>query len=726
MTSAPADAAIQPEPFDFAKIRWIYFGLLIGMFTSAISGTIVAPAIPRIVSELGGVQYYSWLSTIVMLVSAIVTPISGKLADMFGRKRFYVLGLAIFLVASMLSGAAQNFAWLVAARALQGVGMGILMPLSQTILGSIIPPRQRGKYQGYMGALMGAAQVAGPLIGGVITDLSTWRWLFYVNLPVGLLALFLVIRFMHVPELDIPRTVDYAGISTMTIGVTSTLLGISFGGTMGWLDPAVVAMLAFGAVFLAIFVWVERRAAEPIVPMHLFRNSIFTWSVVAACFMNMAMMALIVYTPVYAQGVLGVSATESGVILIPMNVALFAMGIVIGNLTTRTGRYKSFMVAGVVVVGVASVLMTRLTADSTSLQLTLYTTLFGLGLGMAFQLYVLTVQNSVQRRDLGPATSSLQFFRNVANTVGTAVAGTIMTSQLQSGIEWRMTPQARAEGPAGGVDPNVVLNPEALSKLPESVVIILKAALADAMHSIYALLPFLALIVLAATLAIKAIPLRDSLGPAEEKPMDAAARVAVSPDALALTADEHRARGAEQMMAAHLILLIEQVKRGENEMLRAAVTEYGEGDLQRGLQLLRSTSTMLLAEDPAVIDEHEEFAVELSDRGQKREMLSADITDELNRIAAQVARHSGPAGPAVKPRLNTSRGIDKQALQRAVWMLDTALVADYAERRWNAVDDTDGPEPILPVSDDEPTDRWPAAATTDAPDTEVPDASRGE
>lgn len=371
-------------------------------------------------------------------------------------------------------------------------------------------------------------------------------------------------------------------------------------------------------------------------------------------------------------------------------------------------------------------LMTRLTADSSSLQLTLYTTLFGLGLGMAFQLYVLTVQNSVQRRDLGPATSSLQFFRNVANTVGTAVAGTIMTSQLQSGIEWRMTPQARAEGPAGGVDPNVVLNPEALSKLPESVVIILKAALADAMHSIYALLPFLALIVLAATLAIKAIPLRDSLGPSEEKPMDAAARVAVSPNALALTPDEHRARGAERMMAAHLILLIEQVKRGENEMLRAAVTEYGEGDLQRGLQLLRSTSTMLLAEDPAVIDEHEEFAVELSDRGQKRDMLSADITDELNRIAAQVARHSGPAGPAVKPRLNSSRGIDRHALQRAVWMLDTALVADYAERRWNIVDDTDGPLPHIEVAEDEPTDRWPVPATPDASDIEVPDAPQEE
>lgn len=676
-----------PEAFDFSRIRWIYFGLMIGMFTASISQTIVSPAIPRIVSDLGGVQYYSWLSTIVMLVSAIVTPVSGKLADMFGRRRFYVLGLVVFMVGSILSGLAQNFIWLIATRAIQGIGMGILMPLSQTIMGDIIPPRQRGKYAGYMGALMGASQVAGPLIGGIITDASTWRWLFYINLPVGLFALFLVVRFMNVPELDIPRKVDHAGIATMTVGVSSGLLGISFGGTLGWTDPMVLALLAVGAIFLAAFVWVELRAEEPIVPMHLFRNSIFTWAAIASCFMNMALMALIVYTPVYAQGVLGVTATESGLILIPMNVALFLVGIVIGNLTTRTGRYKSYMVAGTVVVAAASVLMLRLGANSSPLELTAYTSLFGLGVGMAFQIYTLAVQNAVQRRDLGPATSSLQFFRNIANTMGTAVAGTLMTTQLQSGIEWRMTPEARQEAPAGGINLNSVLNHEVLVHLPESVRLVLKLALADAMHSVYSLFPWLAAIVVAATLAIKAIPLRDTLGDAPSHPLEAATRSNADPQSLVLTKEERRERSRERMLAAHLILLTEQAERPDNGLLQAAVAEFGGGDAERGLQLLRSTSTMLLSEDPAEIDEHEDFAVELAKRGGKRHMLSQELTDRLTLVAERVAaedaaRHAAPT----KPRLDQADGLDRDALMRAVNMLDVALVADFATRRWSLED----------------------------------------
>ncbi|MFT3875934.1 MAG: MDR family MFS transporter [Propioniciclava sp.] len=679
-----------PAPFEFAKVRWIYYGLMVGMFTASISQTIVSPAIPRIISDLGGVQYYAWLSTIVMLTSAVITPISGKLADMFGRKRFYVIALVVFMLGSMLSGVAQSFTWLIVSRAFQGMGMGVIMALSQTILGDVIPPRQRGRYAGYMGAMMGAAQVAGPLIGGVVTDAFTWRVLFYINLPVGLAALFLIVRFMHVPELDIPRTIDYGGITTMTIGVTAALLGISFGPDRGWLDPLVVGLLFIGVVGLTLFVMIERRAAEPIVPMYLFRNSIFTWSVIAACLMNAALMVLIIYTPVYAQGVLGVTATVSGLILIPMNVALFLMGVVIGNLVTRTGRYKSFMVGGAALVILASILLLRLDSHSSPWELGGYTLLFGLGTGMTFQLYTLVVQNAVQRRDLGPATASLQFFRNTANTLATAVAGTLMTSHLVQGIDARMTDEVREHLPPEGLDPNVVLNHDALLALAEPVAQVLKLALAEAMHGVYLLLPFLGVVVLAATLAIRAIPLRDSFEGTEERGLEAATRSNADPNTIQ-TAAAHHARGKERMMAAHLILLADHASRGGNEILRAAVAEFGGGDLARGVRLLHSTATMLLAEDPDVIDEHERFAVELSALGRREQMLSPGLTARLDDIATRVAARAADVNepsPATEPRLASVEGVDVRSLNRAVWMLDTALVADAAARYW-LLDDED-------------------------------------
>ncbi|MBB1510549.1 MDR family MFS transporter [Tessaracoccus sp. MC1756] len=672
----------QPTTFEFATIRWAYFGLVIGMFSASISQTIVGPAIPRIVADLGGLAWYSWLSTIVMLVSAVVTPISGKLSDIFGRRRFYIIGLLLFMLGSVLSGMAFSFWFLIVARTIQGIGMGILMPLSQTILGVLIPPRQRGKYQGYMGAVMGASQVAGPLLGGWITDVSSWRWLFYISMPVGLLALLIILRHLHIPEEYVRGKIDHAGISTMTIGVSAALLGISLGGQNGWAEPQVIVLLLVGVVFSVAFVWVEHRADEPIVPMHLFRNKIFTFSTAGAFFMNMAMMAVLIYVPVYAQGVLQVSATESGLILIPMNVVLFAMGIVVGQLTSRTGRYKEFVVAGAVVQVIGALLMLRLGEDSSRLELVASTAVLGFGYGMAFQIYVLAVQNAVQRRDLGVATSALQFFRNIGNTLGTAIAGTIMTTHLMSGIEERLTPELAAQVPTGGLNPNAVLHPGDLLYLPEPLADLLRSSLGDAMQAVFIILPVLTLLSLAGTMFIKAVPLRDTLAQPEERGrelLDATAMSAPDQERVRLTPEDSHARSKERILGAHLVLLAEQV-RDDNPILRDAVAEFGGGDLGRGLQMLRSTGTMLLTEDPDLIDEHEAFAVEMSKRGRRERMLSEQMTARLDAVAELVAHR--PTGHVTRPRIDTAEGIDGTGLRRAVMMLDSALVADIATRRW--------------------------------------------
>lgn len=676
----------QPAAFDFAKIKWAYFGLMIGMFTASISQTIVSPAIPRIVADLGGLAWYSWLSTIVMLVSAVITPISGKLADIFGRRRFYIIGLLLFMLGSVLSGLAFSFGFLIFARTIQGMGMGILMPLSQTILGAIIPARQRGKYQSYMGAVMGASQVAGPLLGGWITDVSSWRWLFYISMPVGLIALLIVIKHLHVPEESTTGKIDYAGISTMTIGVSASLLGISLGGATGWLTPQVLLLLTVGAVFIVAFVLIERKAQEPIVPLDLFRNSVFTVSTVAAFFMNMGMMAVLIYIPVYAQGVLRMSATESGLILMPMNVTLFAVGIVVGNLITKTGHYKEFAVAGGAIQIVASFLMLGLDQQSTKMEVVLATGVLGFGYGLAFQIYMLAVQNAVQRRDLGTATSSLQFFRNIGNTLGTAIAGTIMTTQLMSGIEARMTPELEAKVPTGGLDPNAVLNPGKLAYFPTELADVMRASLADSMHAVFLVLPVLTALSLIATVFIKPLKLRDTLAQPEDRGreiLDSTSMSSPDQERMLSPEDEH-ARRRERIMGAHFILLAEQVEVGQNPILEAAVADFGSGDLERGIQILRSTGTLLLTEDPGVMDEHEAFAVEFSKRGHQRRMLSEEVTNRLDAVAELVSHHR--SGAPTKPRIDTPDGIDGAGLRRALMMLDSALVADIATRRWERDD----------------------------------------
>ncbi len=510
---------------------------MLGMLVASISQTIVGPAMPRIVAELGGMDHYSWVATAAMLVSAIVVPIVGKFSDLYGRRGFFLGGLVVFMVGSVISGLAPNFWTLVAARAIQGLGMGTIMPLAQTIIGDIIPPRQRGKYQGYMGAVFGLTAIAGPLAGGWITDHFGWRWLFWASIPVGLAATAVVARFLHTPHQRRDAQIDVAGILTLTPALVTILLATSWGGTTyAWSSTVILSLFGAGAVFLGAFVWAELRASEPILPLRLFRSSIFTFANIASFGLAMVMFGSIIYIPVFAQGVIGVNATNSGLILLPLMLGMIVCGILAGQVITRTGHYKGIMLAGVAVMAGGIWLLTRLDHTATEGELTGAMVVVGVGLGLALQQYTLVVQNAAAHHDLGIATASTQFFRNVGSTVGIAIFGTVMTTGLQEAITGHLPPAIAAKMASSGSTAGVgsVLDPQAMAALPPVVLDAVRQGLAERLHAVFLLgLPILALVFLA-TLGIKVIPLRHAHAPVSEEAghevLDAMALSAPEPD----------------------------------------------------------------------------------------------------------------------------------------------------------------------------------------------------
>ncbi|MGN7247362.1 MDR family MFS transporter [Janibacter anophelis] len=537
MSTSPAPYKLSP-----ANQR-VFIGLMLGMLVASVSQTIVGPALPRIVSELGGMDHYSWVATAAMLVSAVTVPIVGKFSDLYGRRAFYLGGIVVFMIGSVISGFAQDFWMLVGGRAVQGLGMGTLMPLSQTIIGDIIPPRQRGKYQGLMGAVFGVTSVAGPLAGGVVTDHLGWRWLFFVTLPIGFVALFFIARFLHVPHTPRKARIDYLGISTLTTGLVALLLAVSFGGsTWAWGSTESLSLFALSAVALVAFVLVERRAEEPVLPLRLFADRTISLSLVAAFGVAMVMFGAIIYIPVYAQGVIGVNATNSGLILMPLMLGFIVCGIVTGMLITRTGRYLPFMLTGIAIMAVGVFLLTRLDHTATSLQLTGSMVVIGIGLGMAMQQYTLVVQNAVTRSDMGVATASTQFFRNVGSTVGIAIFGAVMSSGLQE----RIASHLPGGMPAGAqqMDAGAVLDPAALSQLPPTVAEAVRWGLAEQLHDAFMLgLPILA-VVFVATMFIPNRPLRETN---DEHPVEDAGQHVL--DACASESGESDPRGAEPAVA---------------------------------------------------------------------------------------------------------------------------------------------------------------------------------
>ncbi|WSQ08704.1 MFS transporter [Streptomyces sp. NBC_01231] len=405
--------------------------LLLGMLLAALDQTIVSTALPTIVSELGGLDHLSWVVTAYLLASTAATPLWGKLGDQYGRKRLFQIAIVIFLVGSALCGAAQNMPQLIAFRALQGLGGGGLMVLSMAIVGDLVPPRERGRYQGMFGAVFGTTSVLGPLLGGLFTEHLSWRWVFYVNLPVGVVALAVIATVLRIPRKSTRHVIDYLGTFLIASVATCLVLVASLGGTTwGWGSPQIVGLAVLGVVLAFAFVAVERRAAEPVLPLKLFRIRTFALSAVISFVVGFAMFGAMTYLPTFLQVVQGVTPTLSGVHMLPMVLGLLLASTFSGQVVSRTGRWKVFPVVGTGVTTLGLLLLHRLDEHSSTAAMSATFFVFGLGLGLVMQVLVLIVQNAVSYEDLGVATSGATFFRSIGASFGVAVFGTVFANRL--------------------------------------------------------------------------------------------------------------------------------------------------------------------------------------------------------------------------------------------------------------------------------------------------------
>jgi EmrB/QacA subfamily drug resistance transporter len=441
--------------------------LLLGMLLAALDQTIVSTALPTIVSDLGGLDHLSWVVTAYLLASTAATPLWGKLGDQYGRKKLFQAAIVIFLIGSALCGMSQNMLELIAFRAVQGLGGGGLIVLSMAIVGDIVPPRERGRYQGLFGAVFGATSVLGPLLGGLFTQHLSWRWVFYVNLPVGIVALAVIATVLRIPRKAERHVIDYLGTLLIASVATCLVLVASLGGTTWpWASPQIVGLAVFGAVLLVAFVLVERRAKEPVLPLRLFGVRTFTLSAIISFIVGFAMFGAMTYLPTFLQIVHGITPTSSGVHMLPMVVGMLLSSTGSGQIVSRTGRWKVFPIAGTAVTTVGLLLLHQLDEHSGTAEMSGYFFVFGLGLGLVMQVLVLIVQNAVGYEDLGVATSGATFFRSIGASFGVAIFGTVFASRLSHNLTVAL---AGRPLPAGVGPDALKADPRGIAALPASV-----------------------------------------------------------------------------------------------------------------------------------------------------------------------------------------------------------------------------------------------------------------
>ncbi len=513
VTTAPVDKA--GADAEHRRILVILAALMLGMALAALDQTIVATALPTIAGDLHGLNHLSWVVTAYLLATCISTPLWGKLGDLYGRKSLFQLAIAIFLAGSMLSGLSQSMVELIAFRAIQGIGAGGLMVGSQAIMGDVVPARQRGRYMGYLGVVFGVTNVAGPLLGGWFTEHLSWRWIFYINVPLGIVALFVVATVLQLPTTRVPHKIDWAGTALLSVGVTCIILLTTWAGSeYAWSSAVIMALGLISLITIGIFCWIETKAREPIIPLWLFKNRTFTTTSAVGFIIGFAMFGAIIYLPLYLQIVHGASPTLSGLELLPMIGGMLLTFTLSGRLVTRTGRYKVFPIVGTAVLAVGLLLLTQLGPHTPYRALAVFMFITGMGTGLVMQVLVVAVQNSVPHSELGVATATSTFFRTIGGAFGVAVLGAVFANRLISQLKLHAT-AAELKLLSGS---NLAANPAQIHHLPPLQRTFVITAFSHSVQTAFSVaVPFVVVGFILSWL-IKEIPLRTTVSVATATP----------------------------------------------------------------------------------------------------------------------------------------------------------------------------------------------------------------
>ncbi len=515
-SAAPGTA---PDSLPVRSTRSIYIaiiGLMLGMFLAMLDNLIVGTALPTIVGELGGIAHLSWVVTAYTLATAAATPIWGKLGDLFGRKGMFMSSIVIFLIGSMLSGLSQNIEQLIAFRAVQGLGAGGLMVGAFAIIGDLVPPRERGRFQAIIGGMMPVAFVGGPLLGGFLTDHFSWRWAFYVNVPLGAVALLVTGLGMHLHTPHLKAKIDYLGALLLTVGIVALTLVAAWGGSQyPWGSSEIIGLAVLSVVALVGFVFVEGRVPEPILPLRLFRNRNFAVSQVLSFLVGGAMFGAVNFLPQYMQDVRGASATTSGLLLLPLMFGMLIVMLAIGQLIMRNGRYRLYPIIGGAVMTVGMLLMLLMQVNTSTIEASALTLVAGLGMGFIMQNTTLITQNSVELRDMGAASGSVTLFRTIGGSLGVALLGSIFTSRLENTLVDRLGPKAGHAMASGGTH----VTPAVLRHLPGPVQDAFKTGITSGLHGTVIGGAALAFLTFLLAWFIREVPLRGSAKPASSEPV---------------------------------------------------------------------------------------------------------------------------------------------------------------------------------------------------------------